>query len=210
MSMKTSRLVISVTFLAIIGSTELLAAKLYKWVDDKGVTHYSETMPPELKDRKSTEIDKWGRVLKQNEAPPTPEQLRALEEKKERQALETKQAAEQRRRDNALMNTYTTESEINAARARAIAGATQTREAIEVRQKVLRARTEDLRRNLEALRKAGKSVPDSLRDELAANEKEEARIAGDIKTKNDEIAQIAAKYDQDKQRFRELQSAGSR
>lgn len=210
MSMKTSRLVISVTFLAIIGSTELLAAKLYKWVDDKGVTHYSETMPPELKDRKSTEIDKWGRVLKQNEAPPTPEQLRALEEKKERQALETKQAAEQRRRDNALMNTYTTESEINAARARAIAGATQTREAIEVRQKVLRARTEDLRRNLEALRKAGKSVPDSLRDELAANEKEEARIAGDIKTKNDEIAQIAAKYDQDKQRFRELQSPGSR
>lgn len=208
--MKTSRLVISVTFLAIIGSTELLAAKLYKWVDDKGVTHYSETMPPELKDRKSTEIDKWGRVLKQNEAPPTPEQLRALEEKKERQALETKQAAEQRRRDNALMNTYTTESEINAARARAIAGATQTREAIEVRQKVLRARTEDLRRNLEALRKAGKSVPDSLRDELAANEKEEARIAGDIKTKNDEIAQIAAKYDQDKQRFRELQSPGSR
>lgn len=210
MSMKTSRLVISVTFLAIIGSTELLAAKLYKWVDDKGVTHYSETMPPELKDRKSTEIDKWGRVLKQNEAPPTPEQLRAMEEKKERQALETKQAAEQRRRDNALMNTYTTESEINAARARAIAGATQTREAIEVRQKVLRARTEDLRRNLEALRKAGKSVPDSLRDELAANEKEEARIAGDIKTKNDEIAQIAAKYDQDKQRFRELQSPGSR
>lgn len=210
MSMKTSRLVISVTFLAIIGSTELLAAKLYKWVDDKGVTHYSETMPPELKDRKSTEIDKWGRVLKQNEAPPTPEQLRAMEEKKERQALETKQAAEQRRRDNALMNTYTTESEINAARARAIAGATQTREAIEVRQKVLRARTEDLRRNLEALRKAGKSVPDPLRDELAANEKEEARIAGDIKTKNDEIAQIAAKYDQDKQRFRELQSPGSR
>lgn len=210
MSMKTSRLVISVTFLAIIGSTELLAAKLYKWVDDKGVTHYSETMPPELKDRKSTEIDKWGRVLKQNEAPPTPEQLRALEEKKERQALETKQAAEQRRRDNALMNTYTTESEINAARARAIAGATQTREAIEVRQKMLRARTEDLRRNLEALRKAGKSVPDSLRDELAANEKDEARIAGDIKTKNDEIEQIAAKYDQDKQRFRELQSPGSR
>ena len=209
MSVKTSRLVIPVTFLAIIGSTEILAAKLYKWIDDKGVTHYSETMPPELKDRKSTEIDKWGRVLKQNEAPPTPEQLRALEEKKERQALETKQAAEQRRRDNALLNTYTTESEIDAARARAIAGATQTREAIAVRQKALRARTEELRRNVETLRKEGKPLPESLRDELTANEKEDAKISGDLKTKNDEIAKLAAKYDQDKQRFKELQSAGN-
>ena len=105
--------------------------KLYKWVDEKGVTHYTETMPAEVKDKSSTEIDRRGRVLRKNEAALTPDQIRDIEAGKEQRKADEKRAEEQRRKDNALLNTYTTEAEIEGARERALAGATQTLQAID-------------------------------------------------------------------------------
>ena len=42
-------------------------AKLYKWVDDKGVTHYGETIPPEYADKDNVQFDDKGRVIKRTD-----------------------------------------------------------------------------------------------------------------------------------------------
>ena len=182
--MNTLRTLAGISALAAaLGATAVHAGKLYKWTDEKGVVHYSETLPSEAKDRSNTEIDKKGRELRKNDAALTPAQIKAIQDDKERRKSEEKQLAEQRRRDNALLNTYTTEAEIDGARDRAISGATQSMQAIEARLKTARGKIDALRKQMADWKAKGKPVPDSLKDELAAAERDESKVAADLKGK---------------------------
>ena len=206
--MNTLRTLAGISALAAaLGATAVHAGKLYKWTDEKGVVHYSETLPSEAKDRSSTEIDKKGRELRKNDAALTPAQIKAIQDDKERRKSEEKQLAEQRRRDNALLNTYTTEAEIDGARDRAISGATQSMQAIEARLKTARGKIDALRKQMADWKAKGKPVPDSLKDELAAAERDESKVAADLKGKETEIQNLRQKYELDKARFVELSAS---
>lgn len=178
--------------------------KLYKWVDEKGVTHYTETMPAEVKDKSSTEIDRRGRVLRKNDAALTPDQIREIEAGKEQRKADEKKAEEQRRKDNALLNTYTTEAEIEGARERALAGATQTLQAIEIRLKTARAKAENAKKQMNEFQKLGKPVPDAVVDDLTTEQRNVEKIGKEWSAKQAEIENLKLKYDNDKLRFREL------
>ncbi len=206
--MNTLRTLAGISALAAaLGATAVHAGKLYKWTDEKGVVHYSETLPSEAKDRSNTEIDKKGRELRKNDAALTPAQIKAIQDDKERRKSEEKQLAEQRRRDNALLNTYTTEAEIDGARDRAISGATQSMQAIEARLKTARGKIDALRKQMADWKAKGKPVPDSLKDELAAAERDESKVAADLKGKETEIQNLRQKYELDKARFVELSAS---
>src|SRR3990167_1935982 len=94
----------------IIGMTFSLpvTAKMYKWVDDQGVTHYGETVPPEYADNDRSELNKAGRVIKKKEVL-TPEERRAKELEGIKQRENEEAALEWKRRDKALLNTYRSE-----------------------------------------------------------------------------------------------------
>ena len=62
------------------GASSLHAAGLVKWVDDKGVTHYGDSIPPEFASRGTTELSKQGIVIKKTDAALTAEQRKAQEE----------------------------------------------------------------------------------------------------------------------------------
>src|SRR4030067_118451 len=94
-----------------------VAAKMYKWVDDKGTTHYGETIPPEYADKDRSELDKSGRVIEKKEVL-TPEERRASEQAGIKKRADEEAALEQKRRDKALVNTYSNEKEIDLARNR--------------------------------------------------------------------------------------------
>lgn len=206
--MNTLRSLFGLSMLAAaLGTPGVQAGKLYKWVDDKGVVHYSETLPADAKDRSNTEIDKKGRELRKNDAALSPTQIKAIEDDKERRKSEEKQLAEQKRRDNALLNTYTTEAEIDGARDRALAGASQSMAAIEARRKTTRGKIDGLRAQIAGWKAKGKPVPEYLNEELAVAEREDAKIAGDVKGKQAELDALRQKYEYDKARFRELVSA---
>lgn len=205
--MNTLRTLAGISVLAAaLGTSAVHAGKLYKWTDEKGVVHYSETLPAEAKDRSNTEIDKKGRELRKNDAALTPAQIKAIEDDKDRRKAEDKQLAEQKRRDNALLNTYTTEAEIDGARDRALAGATQSMRAIEARLKTARGKIDALRKQAADWKAKGKPVPESLKEDTGAAERDEAKIAADLKAKETEIQNLRQKYELDKARFVELSS----
>jgi len=60
---------------AILAAGSAMAAKVYRWVDENGEVHYSETLPPDFEDRKHDELDDQGivRAEDQSLAPPPPE-----------------------------------------------------------------------------------------------------------------------------------------
>lgn len=181
-------------------------AATYKWVDEKGVVHYTDRMPPEEVDKASTELNKQGVPVKKTDAAPTAEQRRAKAEEEERRRQQAKQQEEQDRRDRALLSSYTSEGEIELARSRAL-------QAIDGVMKSAQAYTDTLTRRkkeLDAKIKtdfSDKPVPAVLERELNGINAELGRQADLIALKQREVAQVNAKYDTDKQRWRALIAA---
>ena len=73
---KASR-VFSLIFLstAILAAGSAMAGKVYRWVDENGEVHYSETLPPDFEDKKHDELDDQGIVRAEDQSlvPPPPE-----------------------------------------------------------------------------------------------------------------------------------------
>ena len=89
-------------------------AAMYKWVDENGVTHYGDSIPPEYRNRANEELNKRGVIIKKNDAALTPEQIKA----KEAELAKRKQEKETNRRDAVLLGTYSSAEEIDLARDR--------------------------------------------------------------------------------------------
>jgi len=186
------------------------AGKLYKWVDEKGVVHYTQTIPADVNQKSNTVLDRRGRVVRKTDAALTQQQIQAIETDRVQAKLDAKKLEEQRRRDNALVNTYTTEAEIGEARDRAIAGAMQARQAIESRYKTALSRLDGTAKQIAAQRKTGKPLPEALAEDHAGHQREVDKIAADMRAKEGEIQRLRDKYEADTLRFRELTAGGKR
>lgn len=192
--------------MALLFGPQTARAATYKWVDEKGVVHYTDKLPPEEVNKGNVELNKQGIPIKKTDPAPTPEQLRAKAQEEERQRQLAKQQEDAERRDRALLSSYTSESEIDLARNRSL----QTIDSV---LKSAQAYNEQLAKRqaaLEAKKKAefsDKPFPPVLERELEGINTELGRQADLIALKKREIVQVNAKYDNDKQRWRALVAA---
>jgi len=180
------------------------AAKIFKWTDEKGVTHYGEAIPPEYKDQASTEMSKNGLTVRKIDAAATGnEQKKAAEEKAIKDREEKQRAFEQRRRDMALMNTYTSAREIDEHRERTLQVPMQTLKGLEPRLKKAQDRLASLQGQAAALAKKGKST-DVVDQDIADEKAEIDSLKADMERGQAQIEAIKAKFDADKKRYLEL------
>jgi hypothetical protein len=96
------------------GAAESNGRKLYKWVDEQGVTHFGDRVPPEYASQEQHVINSQGVETERIEAQRTPEQM-AIEEQKR---LDAEQRAN---RDRNLLNTYVSVAEIERLRDQRVA-----------------------------------------------------------------------------------------
>jgi hypothetical protein len=175
----------------------------YKWIDEKGVVHYTDKLP-ETTDKPSVELNKQGVPIRRIEPPPSAEQRRAKAAEDERQKQLTREREVVDRRDRALMQSYTSENEIDLARTRALATIdTQVQSAQAYSVQLTKRRKE-----LEAQRKTfgDKSPPPAFEREMESIDSELAKQDVLIAEKKRETAAVTARYDADKQRWRELRA----
>ena len=83
--------------------------KVYKWVDDQGVTHYGDQFPPEYAAQAHGVINNQGIEVEHTDAQKTAEQVAAEDQK----SLDTEQRAN---RDRNLLTTYGSVQEIEHLR----------------------------------------------------------------------------------------------
>jgi hypothetical protein len=83
--------------------------KLYKWVDEQGITHYGDNIPPEYAGHEQHIINSQGIETEHIDAQKSAEQTAADEQKK----IDAAQSAS---RDQNLLNTYAAVSEIERLR----------------------------------------------------------------------------------------------
>src|ERR1035438_4939282 len=106
----TKSKILGATLVVCAAFSMVAEAKIYKWVDDAGETHYGEVVPPEYANKDKVQFDDKGRAIKDKK--PETETNSSSEVKTAEQTA----ALEQRRKDKALLNTYSNEKEIDLAR----------------------------------------------------------------------------------------------
>jgi Domain of unknown function (DUF4124) len=177
----------------------------YKWVDDKGIVHYTDKIPPEALNKGNVELNKQGLPIRKTDPALTPEQqrARAVEEARAIQIAKDRELVD--RRDRALLATYTTESEIDLARNRAVSTIDAQVQSATSYSAMLNKRKVDLDGKKAAL--GDKPVPPVLEREAANISDELAKQTDLIAAKQKEIIIVNARYDADKKRWKELRAA---
>ena len=190
--------------LILLASFPAVAGKLYSWVDEQGKTHYGNVVPPQYAQQGNTELDKKGAVIKKTDAALTPEQRKAKEEELAQQKEEDKKKLEQKRRDKALLNTYTTEKEIDLVRDRNLQQGELQLQSMELRAKQVQPRLDQARKRAGELAAKKRPIPPDLQQEIEEAEKEMLRLQEMIKQRRMDMDAIRARFEDDKKRFREL------
>lgn len=163
--------------------------------------------PPQCDARPKTVYGKGG-VARPVEAPPTAEQRAAREAETALRKTKERKAIEQARRDRALLDSYTNEREIDAARDRAIADVERNAEQAQNRLENALTRKEKLDQERELHQK--KPLPAHLVKQIEANDTEIAAQQKALKQKEADIAALGERYAADKQRYLQLRGQAAR
>lgn len=183
-------------------------AKLFKWVDDNGTTHYGETIPPEYANKEATKLSDKGRAEKRPEKL-TPEELQAKDAEEAKKNTAKQAALETKRRDNALLSTFSNEKEIDLARDR---GLQQVEARINSFTTMLKSAKESLaghRKEQDDLTKQNRKIPKELLEDIQESEAHVDKLQKDLEQNQQELANVKARFEADKQRYRELKGLGS-
>jgi hypothetical protein len=175
--------------------------RMFKCVDAQGKTYYTQVPPAECQGRSTQELSGLGRVVKENEVL-TPAQAAAREAEAKKKAEAEKLADELRRKNTALLNTYSSEKDIDEARARALK---QAEGAIKVSEKKI-ADSEKRRGTFEKEKEfyVKKPLPSKLQQDIQDNERDIKKEQEILESKKKEISTINVKYDEEKRRYLEL------
>jgi hypothetical protein len=149
-----------------------------------------------------TVMDNQGRVLKTLREPASKEELATKAAEEERQRDKAKIDAEQARKDRILLDSYTTEAEIDLARNRAS-------QALEQQMEIARSYTASLTKRRAELQKRKADL--GVKGWTPAEEQELAALQADIDAQNASMAQkkqdldrLVARYAADKKRWQEI------
>src|SRR5215467_3799831 len=173
--------------------------RMYKCVDAKGKTYYTQIPPRECLGRDAQELNKSGMVVKRGDKAPTAAETQASEAEKKKKADAAEKAKEERRKELALLNTYSSEKDIEDQRARALKEAQEQIAATEKSIAGAQKRQQDLEKEKEFYTK--KPMPPKLKQDIANLNTEIRNQNSLLEAKKAEIDKINAKYDDDKKRY---------
>ncbi|PHV12350.1 DUF4124 domain-containing protein [Chitinimonas sp. BJB300] len=186
------------------------SAAIYKWVDENGKTQYSDKPPQQRTSQGETKLNNRGMVVDKTEGLLTPEQQAAKEKEQAKQREVAQKELEARRRDKALLNSFTNTSEIDALLLRNVeqlqAGIQSDKGRVEAAQK----RLDGFLAKASKANASNKPVSDDLRANIKDRQDDLTKIQEEIKRKEAEIAHLRQRADEDKKRFLELRGPGAK
>lgn len=205
-------------FIAILATALALASgaalaqskgKIVCWKDKAGkVVGCGDSVPPEYQDAATREIDSKSGLTRRTTGTAEEEAKRAAEAErlKQQREEEKRRSADDRRRDQALLDTYLNEGEIDQRRDRELAELDRQLSQIYGLHKSAAARHGDAAGRLAATEKAGKPA-DAIKDEVARIEADKVKLERAIAAREKEKADIRARYAETRRRYSELKAA---
>jgi hypothetical protein len=169
---------------------------MYKCKDVKGRVYYADKPSPECVQGNVHQLSRHGiRIEPKRSSASTPVA-----------AAGGVPSAEQRRRDKALLATYSTESQIDEARQRNLALPLEALKQADGKRDRAHKELSALHSQADGYASQKKQIPGALIDDVRAKEALVAKLTADADKKRANVAQIEQRFDADKKRFRELTS----
>ena len=179
----------------------------YRWVDEQGVVHYGDHIPPQYASQERSILNAQGVEVGHLEGEKTPEQQAA--DKRARQ-----EAMKQRQHDAFLVSTYTSIKDIEALRDVRLeqlkgqrAAAEQYIESLRVRLASLQSRA--LGFSPYSSRADARRMPDDLAENLVRTVNELHQQSSALAANSEAATSLRAQFQSDIDRYRELHSIHS-
>ncbi len=178
---------------------------VYRWVDEHGVVHYGDTVPPQYARDQRELLNSQGVVVGHVDAEKTPAQLAA-------QARERARLMAQKQRDYFLLSTYTSVKDIQSLRDERLSqlqaqqtAAQQYVESLQSRLGTLESRAQKFKPY--SSRPDAQPMPDELTQELVQTASEVHLQNQAIEARAQQEAQVRAEFQADIERFEQLKAA---
>ncbi len=183
-------------------ASSAVMAETYKWTDEHGVVHYTDKLPPEQVDKARIELNKQGVPVKKVDPALTPEQRKAKEAEEARLRDLARQQEDVARKNRALLQSYTSEAEIELAKKRALTTLDDVIRSAQAYSEQLVKRKAEVQKKKASY--GDKSIPAALEREATTVEIELVQQGELIAQKKREAEQVQVKYDAVLARWREL------
>lgn len=213
MSMRASRMALGLLLASAVIPLGAHAATnkgiaAYRWVDDQGIVHYGDSIPPQYAEKAHAMINEQGVEVGHTEAQKTPEQLAA-------EAREQAEVLKRQQHDNFLVTTYTSVADIESLRDVRLDQLQGQRVAAEAYVDNLHSRLVALQGRAKRFRpysvNAGaRKMPDDLAEDLVRTLNELHTQSNALVAKNEEVSAVRAQFQTDIERYRELHDAHSK
>jgi hypothetical protein len=188
-----------------LAATSPAGAKVYRWVDDKGIVHYGDRIPAQYAQQETAVLNDQGVEVGRVAAPKTPEQLQEA-------AREQARALEQKQRDSFLLTTYTSVKDIEQLRDERLDQLKGQRLAAEqyiasLHERLLALQTRAMLFKPYSAEARARRLPDDLAEQIVRtlNEMRSQRAA--LAAKDQEESTMRAQFQADIDRYRQLRSA---
>jgi len=187
------------------------AGAAFKCTDAKGITHIGDTPPAGCKEVMMYEVTPSGKVLREIEPTLTAEQAKVRAAELEKKRVADAIAAEQKRKDTALLSTYASEKEFDVARDRNIEPLKGRIDSTHERIRAAEKKQKEIQEEMEFY-KAGKAkksgeMPANLTEDLKRAQAEKTALQSTVGGYEKEIEEIKVKFDADKKRWVDLKNA---
>jgi len=199
-------LFIALFFIVGASSTQ---ADFFRWVDDEGMIHYSDSMPPSQSQRQQDKLNETGVVVESISAPKT---VGELEEEARLAKLEKEQKIlkiETDKRDRMLVAMYLSVDDIEFVRDERISTVESAIEITKLRKRKFIKKLQDLDASEQRFKASGKEAPAWLVKSRAHYQEQLTNVDEIIEIKHKEKRGINNRFARDINRYLELKDNSS-
>lgn len=182
----------------LISMVGMVHAEFYRWVDDTGTIHYSDSLPPTESQKKQDLLNETGQVVKTIPAPKTVSELEKAQQLAKLEVQKKQKIEKEEQRDRILLAMYLTVEDIELVRDERIETVESAIRITMLRKNKFTKKIDDLNSSEQKFKANGQNAPPwliksrghyqeqlvNVEDILAIKEKEKLvikkRFAGDV------------------------------
>lgn len=179
--------------------------KLYKWVDENGMVHYSDKLPPEAAQHAHEQLNTRGQTV---------DSVKDPQEEIEEQVVDTAEQEERRRqaeiearermRDRILLDTFTTERDLQLTRKDRLNAVDSLINLMKSNNERIQGQISENQAKIDETNAKGRAVPENLQKQRESLNNQLAKNNRYISAKQEERRKLVEQFDADLKRFREL------
>ena len=196
----------SISIISFLMTQPVIAAKFKCWTNDEGVKECGSYVPPKYSQKKIETRGESGRILEVKERAKTQAEIDEIDRLTKLKEIDDARKAEQKKKDDILLKTFSTERDINLLRDSKLNVIEGIIIVTNSNNKALKKKLEKIQKKAANIERRGKKPPQRVLDDISTIEARIKKNDKSIKAKRDEQKAIRITFAQQMDRFKVLKN----